>query len=192
MSNVSENKQEYQLLENSKGSKSKFRKVKNDKGENCLEYSINFEIPDGLNDKEINFLKVFMVKSLYTADYWLNKTQTPKEYLNIRYNTVFWIWIDVAAKLSVFYFYGYLRNTKKFGLPVRFLGTFGYLYGTSMAINFLNSLFNFNINNTFNQYLLGVRDSSILREYDSFEEKLLKTISENYSKDKENNKLNQI
>ncbi len=113
MRNVSENKKEYQyqLLENSKGSKSKFRNVKNYKGENCIEYSINIEIPDGMNDKEINFLKVYMVKSLYKADYWLNKSQTPKEYLNLRYNTVFWIWISVAAKFSVLYFYGYLRNS---------------------------------------------------------------------------------
>jgi hypothetical protein len=186
MSTASEIKQEYKLLENSKGTKSNFRKVKNDKGENCLEYSINIEIPEGLNEKEINYLKCFMVKSLYNSDYWIDKSKSPIEYLNIRYNTVFWIWIDVAAKISVFYFYGYLRNTKKYNLPIRFIGSLAYMFGTNITINFLNSLFNFNLKNTFNQILLGVKDPSHLREYDSFEEKLYKIISQNLEKNYQN------
>ena len=179
MSSSSQTKEEYKLLTESKGAKSNFRVINNNNGQSSLEYSLSLEIPEGIEDNELNHLKLYMVKSLCHADFWINKNRCPKEYLNYHYNTIFWIWIDVAMKISVFYFYGYLRFKKKWSFLKTLCTTFVYMFGSNFTTNFIYKVINYNLKYSLEQYFLETKEVSKVMDYNKFEEKYYQLLSDN-------------
>lgn len=169
MSSAVENKADHALLANSRAKKSNFRMVKNEKGEKCLEYSINFEIPGFLEDNYKQYLKCYMIKKLYRTDYLLNKSKIPVEFKRTQYNEIFWGYATIATVISWVYFFKYLKHTKKFGFIKRYIGISIYMSSTGYLEKYLESKFKYKLNSQFNKNVLGLHDINHLHQFNDFE-----------------------
>ena len=161
-----------EFLPNSKGGSINFRQIKDKEGKNFIEYSVDYKLPDGLNEKEINYLKCYMVQLLHFSDYWTNIKKSPVDLQLFYYYSKLKNWVTVASFFSVFYFYKFMRIKRNYGFPVSILSTLLFMVGSNFVGNVLNGMCQIQYENYIGKELVGTNDKTDIMEFISFQNSL--------------------
>ena len=128
MTSTSQGPTTYELLPKSKGGSQTFKEVKSSDGKPCLEYSVDFAIPNSVENKDIDYIKSVITQYLHFADYWTNIGKSPRELQNFYYSVKLGNWITVCSFFSTYYFFNYLRNKRQYGFLVSAISTLTFMF----------------------------------------------------------------